>query len=144
MTSFSPFGNLCPEASWPLPEVLTLGRSDLDTAPRPLTPAPSQCWAWRSAPGSSLLSLANPAQEQRNHTSETMVDVAGFLISSGPASSSIRIVLGSLRTRERHWGCSCRHQSSQPQLCPTPTCLFLSATSHSKWSIAQATLSLRG
>lgn len=66
ITSFSPFGNLCPEASWPLPEVLTLGRSDLDTAPQPLMTAPSQCWAWCSAPGSSLPSLANPAQEQRN------------------------------------------------------------------------------
>lgn len=32
--SFSLFGNLCPAVSWPLPEVLTLERSDLDKAPR--------------------------------------------------------------------------------------------------------------
>lgn len=35
--SFSLFGNLCPEVSWPLPEVLTLESSDLDKAPRPHT-----------------------------------------------------------------------------------------------------------
>lgn len=126
--------------------MLTLGRSDLDNIPPP-HPRPRSS----SLPVLHLvlcswllcfeeeLSLANPAQEQRNLTSETIADVMGFLVSSGPASSSIRMVLG---RQEDHWIGSCHH--SPAQLCPTPAFLFLSAMLHNKESIAYATLSLRG
>lgn len=122
------FQKLCPEVPWALTEVLTLGWGDLDKALRPhASPTPSITL------GTLILALlcfgkdsllANPAQEQRNHTSEIMVDAVGFLISlsSGPASSSIRIVLGSLRKWEDHSLDSHHHQPDCISHSPLPLC----------------------
>lgn len=120
---FSLFGNLCPEVSW-LSWEEQPGQSSSASHQLPPSAAHGTLLLAPLCFGKDL-SLANPAQEQRSRTSETIVDVVGFLISSGPASSSMRIVLRGLRECESHCVGSCPRQPScscaQPHF-PLPLC----------------------